>query len=89
MKINVIGGEMSLREIDKYIEYVENKYSGRQIKGIDIVIDGDFVDLKTYFKDMDFQRAYRSTDYLVKCTDKLNDAKQHEFTDIQRHSVND
>ncbi len=89
MKINVIGGDMSLREIDKYIEYVEAKYSGRQIKGIDIVIDGDFVDLRTYFKDMDFQRAYRSTDYLVECTDKLNDAKQHEFADIQRHSVDD
>ena len=87
MKINVIGGEMSPREIDKYIEYVEQKYVGRQIRGIDIVIDGDFVDLKTYFKDMDFQHAYRSTDYLVECTDKLNDAKQREFADIKRHNI--
>ncbi len=87
MKINVIGGEMSPREIDEYIEYVEKKYVGRQIKGIDIVIDGDFVDLRTYFKDMDFQRAYRSTDYPVNSMDKLNDAKQREFADKQRHGV--
>ncbi len=87
MKINVTGGEMSPREIDKYIEYVEEKYRGRQIKGIDIFINGDFVDLKTYFKDMDFQRAYRSTDYLVESTDKLNDAKQREFADTTRHNI--
>lgn len=87
MKINVIGGEMSRHEIDQYIAYAGKKYPGRQICGIDIIIDGEFVDLKVYFSDQDFQRAFRSADYLVNDMDKLNDAKQSEFSEKQRHPV--
>ena len=87
MKINVIGGEMDRAEIDEYIKYAGQKYRGRQIGQLDIVIDGEFVDLKVHFKDMDFQRAYRSADYLVNTMEKLNDAKQKEFSDKQRHKV--
>lgn len=87
MKVNVLGGEMSPREIDDYIAYAGKKYAGRQIKQLDLTIDGEFVDMKVYFKDTDFQRAYRSADYLVNNMDKLNDAKQREFSDKQRHGV--
>ncbi len=87
MKINVIGGKMNSCEIDEYLKYVAQKYVGRQIGQMDIVIDGEFVDLKVYFKDMDFQRAYRSADYLVNTMEKLNDAKRSEFSEKQRHSV--
>lgn len=87
MKINVINGEMDVHEIDQYIKYASRKYAGRQISGMDIVIDGEFVDLKVYFKDMDFQRAYRSADYLVNSMDKLNDAKQTEFKEKQKHKA--
>lgn len=87
MKINVIGGEMDRREIDEYIKYAAQKYAGRQISGLDIIIDGEFVDLKVEFKDMDFQHAYRSADYLVNSMEKLNDAKQREFSDKQRHKA--
>ena len=87
MKINVIGGEMDRHEIDEYIKYAAKKYTGRQIGQMDIIIDGEFVDLKVYFKDMDFQRVYRSTDYLVNTMEKLNDAKRSEFSEKERHSV--
>ncbi len=87
MKINVIGGEMQRAEIDEYIKYAGEKHPGRQIKQIDIIIDGDYVDLKFYFKDTDFQHAYRSADYLVNDMNKLNDAKQSEFFQKERHSV--
>ena len=87
MKVNVIGGEMHPREIDEYIAYVGRKYPGRQLRQLDIIIDGEFVDIKTYFKDTDFQHAYRSADYLVNTMDKLNDAKQKEFSEKQRHGV--
>lgn len=87
MKINVIGGEMDRAEIDEYIKYAGQKYRGRQIGELDIVIDGEFVDLKVRFKDMDFQRAYRSADYLVNNMEKLNDAKQKEFSEKERHKV--
>ena len=87
MKVNVIGGEMSPREIDEYIAYAGRKYPGRQIRQLDIIIDGEFVDIKTYFKDTDFQHAYRAADYLVNNMDKLNDAKKKEFSEKQRHGV--
>ncbi|MBE6864041.1 MAG: hypothetical protein J6I47_09190 [Ruminococcus sp.] len=87
MKINVIGGEMQRSEIDEYIKYAGEKHPGRQIKQIDIMIDGDYVDLKFYFKDTDFQHAYRSADYLVNDMNKLNDAKQSEFSQKERHTV--
>lgn len=78
---------MNPREIDEYIAYVGRKYPGRQLRQLDIIIDGEFVDIKTYFKDTDFQHAYRSADYLVNTMDKLNDAKQKEFSEKQRHGV--
>ncbi|MCR5600903.1 MAG: hypothetical protein K6G33_09225 [Ruminococcus sp.] len=87
MKINVIGGEMERQEIDEYIKYAGQKYVGRQISELDIIIDGEYVDLRVRFKDMDFQRAYRSADYLVNSMEKLNDAKQKEFSEKQRHKV--
>ena len=87
MKINIIGGEMERREIDEYIKYAGQKPPGRQISQMDIIIDGEYVDLKFYFSDMDFQHAYRSADYLVNDMNKLNDAKQSEFSEKQRHKV--
>lgn len=87
MKVTVTGGEMSGREIDEYIRYGYLKYPGRQISGIDINIDGEYVDLKFTFKDTDFQHAYRSADYLVNSMEKLNDAKQKEFSQKERHKA--
>ena len=87
MKINVIGGEMERAEIDEYIKYAGMKNPGRQIRQIDIIIDGEFVDLKYYFKDTDFQRAFRSADYLVNDLNKMNDAKKTEFSEKQRHKA--
>ena len=87
MKINIIGGEMERREIDEYIKYAGQKHPGRQISQMDIIIDGEYVDLKFYFSDMGFQHAYRSADYLVNDMNKLNDAKQSEFSEKQRHKV--
>lgn len=89
MKVNVINGDLSVHEINEYIKYGEQKYVGRQIRQLDIALDGDFVDLKFYFKDTDFQRAYRSADYLVNSMEKLNDAKQVEFSQKERHSVSE
>lgn len=87
MKINVYNGELSPREIDEYVRYGQEKYAGRQIKQLDITLDGEFADLKFYFRDSDFQRAYRSADYLVNDMTKLNDAKRSEFSDKERHKV--
>ena len=87
MRINVTGGEMSRAEIDEYIKYAGEKHPGRQISQIDIQIDGEYVDLQFHFADTDFQHAYRSADYLVNNMEKLNDAKQSEFSQKQTHKL--
>ena len=89
MKINVIGGEISPNEINEYIKFGKQKYRGKQINQIDITLDGESVNLKFYFEDIKFQRAYRSADYLVNNMEKLNDAKQSEFSEKQRHWVSE
>ncbi len=87
MKVNVINGELSQKEIEAYIKYGEEKYREHQIKSLDITIDGEYVDLKFTFSDTDFQHSYRSTDYLVNSMDKLNDAKQMEFSQKEHHTI--
>ena len=44
-----------------------------KVCGVDFTINGEFVDMKVYFNDTDFQRAYRSADYLVNDMEKLNE----------------
>ena len=39
MKINVIGGVMDVHEIDLYIDYARKKHVGRQMSGMDIIIE--------------------------------------------------
>lgn len=89
MKVNVLNGELDIHEIDEYVRYAGRKYTGRQIEQLDITIDGEFVDLKVYFKDTNFQHAYRSADYLVNDMDKLNDAKQTEFSQKLTHPASE
>ena len=62
MKINVIGGEMNRCEIDEYLKYAAQKYVGRQIGQIDIVIDGEFVDLSNR---IGIEHAYTTDDEFI------------------------
>ena len=87
MKVNVHNGNLSQHEINAYIEYGMEKYRGRQFESIDIYVDNDFVDLEFHFIDKNFQRTFRSADYLVNSLDKMNDAKQREFKDKKKHEV--
>lgn len=89
MNVNVIGGTMSQAEIDAYIDYGRKKYTGREITGITIKTDGDFVDLKFDFVPVDvpFERIRRITGYLVGTLDRFNDGKRAEEHDRVKHSV--
>jgi len=89
MKVNVLNGEISEREKRGYVQYALNKHRGRQIDEIDICLNGEFVDVKVHFCDVDFQHAYRSADYLVDTLEKMNDAKQVEFSDKTTHTIGD
>ena len=49
MKVNVIGEQISQDEINAYIEYGKKKYSDREIIGMTVKIDGEYVDLQYDF----------------------------------------
>lgn len=63
-RIIVTGGEMEQQEIDAYIQRAKQKY-GKEPLGIDIKIDGEFVELTYDFGSQPFHRIRRITGYLV------------------------
>ncbi len=87
MNVNVSGGSLSQEEINAYIKHGEDKYPNRRIVGMDISVDGDYVDLKYYFDKMPFDRIRRITGYLVGTLDRFNDAKRSEESQRVKHGV--
>ena len=88
MKINVIGGEMEQKEIDKYVDHVMQKNPGKMIDTLDIKIDGEYVDLNYTFENVPFERIRRITGYLVGTVDRFNNGKRAEEHDRVKHDVN-
>ncbi len=88
MNINVTGGNLDQKEIDAYVERAKQKYPNVTIEGIDIHVDGDFVDLKYHLETVPgFQRIRRITGYLVGTLDRFNNAKRCEESDRVKHTV--
>ncbi len=87
MKVDVIGEQISQEEIDAYIEYGKKKYSDRNIKGMTVKVDGEYVDLQYEFDDVPFDRIRRITGYLVGTLDRFNNGKRAEEHDRVKHSV--
>ena len=84
--INVTGGELPQVEIDAYIARAKEKY-GKEPIGIDIKVDGDYVELSYDFGHTPFQRIRRITGYLVGTLDRFNNAKRAEERDRIKHTV--
>ena len=87
MKVNVIGDQIPQEEIDAYIGYGKQKYADREIKEMDITVDGEYVDLKYTFADVPFDRIRRITGYLVGTLDRFKNGKRAEEHDRVKHSV--
>ena len=87
MKVNVVGGKLSQREINAYVRRAEEQNTGKKLSAVDINVDGDYVDLKYTFEPMPFNRIRRVTGYLVGTLDRWNDAKKSEEKDRVKHSV--
>lgn len=84
--VNVTGGELEEKEIAAYVARGREKY-GARMKGINIHVDGDYVDLTYDIGRVPFQRIRRITGYLVGTMDRWNDSKQAEEADRVKHSV--
>ena len=87
MKVNVVGDALSQEEINAYIDYGKTKYSDREITGMTVKVDGDYVDLQYNFADVPFDRIRRITGYLVGTLDRFNNGKRAEEHDRVKHSV--
>lgn len=84
--INVTGGELEQAEINAYIQRAKEKY-GHEPLGIDIKVDGDFVELSYDFGHPPFQRIRRITGYLVGTLERFNNGKRAEERDRVKHTV--
>ena len=87
MKVNVVGDALSQEEINAYIDYGKKKYSNREITGMTVKVDGDYVDLQYNFADVPFDRIRRITGYLVGTLDRFNNGKRAEEHDRVKHTV--
>ena len=87
MKVKVVGDALSQEEINAYIDYGKKKYSDREITGMTVKVDGDYVDLQYNFADVPFDRIRRITGYLVGTLDRFNNGKRAEEHDRVKHSV--
>ena len=87
MKVNVVGDALSQEEINAYIDYGKKKYSDREITGMTVKVDGDYVDLQYNFADVPFDRIRRITGYLVGTLDRFNNGKRADQHDRVKHSV--
>lgn len=87
MTVNVVGDALSQEEINAYIDYGKKKYSDREITGMTVKVDGDYVDLQYNFADVPFDRIRRITGYLVGTLDRFNNGKRAEEHDRVKHSV--
>ena len=84
--ISVTGGELPQEEINAYISRAKEKY-GKEPVGIDIKVDGEYVELSYDFGDQPFQRIRRITGYLVGTLDRFNNAKRAEESQRVKHGM--
>lgn len=85
-EVSVRGGELPREEIDAYIARAKEKY-GREPVAIDILVDGDYVELSYEFGRTPFQRIRRITGYLVGTLERFNNGKRAEERDRVKHTV--
>ena len=86
INIQVHNEDIPVEEIRNYIARGREKY-GRSLNGIDIHVDGEYVDLKYHVDALPFQRIRRITGYLVGTMDRFNNAKRAEEAARVKHSV--
>ena len=86
MTINVEGGELSKKEIQAYIDYIQDK-NHQVVDELTITVDGEYVDLNYTLVPVPFERIRRITGYLVGTMDRWNDAKKAEERDRVKHSL--
>lgn len=86
MNINVMGSELTEKEISEYRDRGLAKY-GQALLGMDIRAEGDEVELTYHLAGQPFERIRRITGYLTGTLDKWNDAKRAEERERVKHGL--
>lgn len=86
MTVNVIGGQISEKEVQAYLDRGHERF-GSTLDGMDIEVLNEEEVKVTYhiLSDRPFERVRRITGYLVGTMDKWNDAKRAEERDRVKH----
>ncbi len=82
--------DMSMKEVEAYVDYLKEKNPNRKFKAIDIAIDPNDTSIVTLDYKMEhvpIERIRRITGYLVGTMDKWNDGKTAEEKDRVKHSL--
>lgn len=87
IKITVTGGTLNDAEIQAYITHAHEQYPNRKINGLELELDGDFVNIKYDLAPVNFDRIRRITGYLVGTLDRFNGAKRAEVEDRVKHTI--
>lgn len=86
VKVGIYEKRISDEEIEAYVRRGEELYPGL-VTGLELCIDGEFVDITYKLKPHPFERIRRITGYLVGTMDRWNDAKKAEEHDRVKHGV--
>ena len=84
--VDVENGELPREELEQYVARGREKFA-QKLHGINIHVDGDYVDLRYHIDNDPFQRIRRITGYLVGTLDRFNDAKRAEERDRVKHQI--
>ncbi len=86
INVNIVNGTLPQEEIEAYITRAREKF-GREPLGMEIRVDGDYVDIDYDFGSVPFHRIRRITGYLVGTLDRFNNGKRAEEHDRVKHSL--
>ncbi len=87
MTVTVTGGTLTQNEINAYVDQIKAANPDKYFKTIDLIVDGEFVDVKYTYDNVPFERIRRITGYLVGTVDRFNDAKRAEVQDRVKHTL--
>ena len=85
MKYIIKGEKLSVDEIRCYEKIIREKYPDRKMDRMVIEVDGEYVDITTYYGDVPFERIRRITGYQTARMKKHNDVKRAESDDRVRN----
>ena len=79
--------EITDKEKQGYIEFIQNKEPNKEIDYINVVIDDEgYANIEYKVNPIPFERIRRITGYLTGTTDTWNNAKKSELKDRVKHN---